>query len=383
MPAVLGIDSSTQSVKVERRDVATGALLGTGRAAHPSTTPPRSEQDAEAWWTALVAAIAEALGDRRVEAASDVVAVSVAGQQHGMVALDAQGVAVHPGKLWNDTESSREAAALVDALGSAAWASACGSVPVAAFTITKLAWLRAHHPDSYARMASVLLPHDELTRRLTGRLTTDRGDASGTGYWSPAEGRWRTDLLALVDADRDWASVLPEVVGPFSAAGSVTADSAALLGLSPSVIVGPGTGDNMGAALGLGLAPGDVVISLGTSGTVYAVSDSPSADPTGCVAGFADASGRYLPLVCTLNAMKVTDAVSRLLGTDHAAFEALVLETPAGGGRSRACALLRRRTYAESTRCDRCVERHSVRREPRTTGASRRRRCGVRAARWP
>ena len=326
MALVLGIDSSTQSVKVEARDVESGALVGTGRAAHPSTTPPRSEQDPETWWSALVAAVLEACSGRSAE----VVAISVAGQQHGMVALGADGRAVYPGKLWNDTESSSEAAALVSRIGVDAWATATGSVPVAAFTVTKVAWLKAHHPEAYARMTHVVLPHDEMTRRLTGRLATDRGDASGTGYWSPSSGAWRLDLLALIDPKRDWTLALPVVVGPFEIVGTLTNNAATELGLAKSVIVGPGTGDNMGAALGLGLEPGDVVISLGTSGTVYAVSDMPTADVSGCVAGFADASGRFLPLVCTLNAMKVTDAVARLLGVDHAAFEALVLDTSAG-----------------------------------------------------
>ena len=329
MALVLGVDSSTQSVKVEIRDAATGQLAATGKAAHPATTPPRSEQPPSAWWDALVEAANLALAgvDR-----SDVVAISVAGQQHGMVALDVDGTPVHPAKLWNDTESALQADALVAQLGTKGWADAVGSVPVAAFTVTKLAWLRSTHPQAFARLASVHLPHDELNRRLTGGCFTDRGDASGTGYWSPRTGEWRTDLLALVDDTRDWTSALPRVLAPFETAGTLSADAANRLGLRTDVLVGPGTGDNMGAALGLGLASGDVVISLGTSGTVYAVSDTPTSDESGAVAGFADASGRFLPLVCTLNAMKVTDATARLLGVDHAEFEALVLHTAAGAG---------------------------------------------------
>jgi xylulokinase len=156
-----------------------------------------------------------------------------------------------------------------------------------------------------------MLPHDWLAFRLTGERTTDRGDASGTGYWSPPEGRWRLDLLGIVDGDLDWARALPEVLGPEDALG---------------------TGDNMAGALGIGLAPGDVAISIGTSGTVYAVSDRPAADATGAVAGFADATGRFLPLVCTLNATRVTDAFARLLGLDRERFHAAALEAPRGAG---------------------------------------------------
>jgi len=176
-------------------------------------------------------------------------------------------------------------------------------------------------PEVFGRIASVLLPHDWLTLQLTGARTTDRGDASGTGYWSPAESRYRTDLLDLVDDTVDWAAALPTVLGPTDAAGEWAETGA---------IVAPGTGDNMAAALGLGLRPGDLALSFGTSGTAYSVSNQPTADPTGQVAGFADATGHFLPLVCTLNAMKVTDAVARLLGVDTARFDALAMAAPPG-----------------------------------------------------
>jgi xylulokinase len=194
-------------------------------------------------------------------------------------------------------------------------------VPVASFTITKLSWLHRREPEAWRRLARVVLPHDWLTFRLTGRLVTDRGDASGTGYWSAAQGAYRHDLLAIVDGDRDWSLALPEVLGPRDVAGAWR-----------GAVVGPGTGDNMAGALGVGLRSGDVVVSIGTSGTVYTVSDTPTADPSGIVAGFADATGRHLPLVCTLNATKVTEAARRLLGVDHLAFDELALAAAPGAG---------------------------------------------------
>jgi xylulokinase len=320
VPLVVGVDSSTSACKVEVRDADTGALVASGRAPHPATTPPRSEQHPDAWWSAFEAACAAAGVPDRYRPA----VIAVAGQQHGMVVLDAAGAVLRPAKLWNDTESGADAEALVDALagGAGAWADACGSVPVASFTISKLHWLRRVERDVFDRVHAVLLPHDWLTSRLTGgRRTTDRGDASGTGWWSPAEGRYRPDLLALVDADRDWSSALPEVLGPAEAAGEWSEAGA---------VVAAGTGDNMAAALGLGIGAGDLVLSLGTSGTAFTVSEHPSADPTGTVAGFADASGRFLPLLCTLNATKVTDAVARLLGVDAAGLDALALAAPPG-----------------------------------------------------
>ncbi len=246
-----------------------------------------------------------------------------------MVVLDAAGAVVRPAKLWNDTESAPDAAALVERLGAEAWSAAVGLVPVASYTVTKLAWLRRCEPDAWARLARVVLPHDWLNLRLTGVAATDRGDASGTGYWSAATSAWRPDMLALVDGERDWAACLPELRGPAEPAGQLVGEARDVFG---PAVVGPGTGDNMAAALGLGLAPGDVAVSVGTSGTVFTVSEVPVSDPAGIVAGFADATGRYLPLVCTLNAARVLDTVAALVGADHEAFDALALAAPPGAG---------------------------------------------------
>ena len=321
MPLVVGVDSSTTACKVQVRDLHTGAIVGSGRAAHPSTSPPRSEQQPADWETAFRAACAEAGLPTRPAPAS----VAVAAQQHGLVVLGHDGEVLRPAKLWNDTESAPDTNMLLAALpgGRQGWATACGSVPVPSFTITKLHWLGRCEPETLRRTAAVLLPHDWLTYRLTGRRTTDRGDASGTGYWSPGEGRYRDDILRLVSDDVDWAGALPEVLAPDAVAGE-------WVGVGSQVA--PGTGDNMAAALGLGLRPGDLLLSMGTSGTACTVSDEPAADPTGTVAGFADATGRYLPLVCTMNATRVTDAAARLLGVDQARFDELVLEAPAGAG---------------------------------------------------
>ena len=319
MALVAGIDSSTQATKVEIRDADSGSLVSSGRAPHPPTSPPRSEQDPESWWTALQAAWSDA-GSPTVEA------ISVAGQQHGMVVTDELGTPLRPAKLWNDTETAADASWLIKKLGSTgAWAEAVGSVPVASFTITKLSWLHRTEADVWARMARVCLPHDWLTWRLTGRLATDRGDASGTGYWSPAGGEYRFDLLEIVGDDVAWPSVVPPVLAPDEPAGN-WGDGAG------GPVVACGTGDNMAAALGVGLGPGQVALSIGTSGTAYVVSDRPTADSTGAVAGFADATGRFLPLVCTLNAAKVTDAIARLIGVDHDRLDRLALDAPPGAG---------------------------------------------------
>ena len=318
MPLVAGVDSSTQSTKVVVCDPATGAVVRTGRAPHPDAT----EVDPEVWWSALLSACEGGLLD-------SVAAISVAGQQHGMVALDDDYRVVRPALLWNDTRSAGAAGELVAELGGpAAWAEAVGSVPVASFTVTKLRWLASHEPGSAARVSSVVLPHDWLTYRMTGSLVTDRGDASGTGYWSARTGAYREDLLELA-----FGRVVgtPRVLGPADVAGSAL--NGALGGVLPDgALVAAGTGDNMAAALGLSIGPGDVVVSLGTSGTVFASFGQPTADASGFVAGFADATGAQLPLVCTLNAARVLTTAAAMLGVDLDGLEKLALAAPAGAG---------------------------------------------------
>jgi xylulokinase len=320
MTLVAGVDSSTQSCKVVIRDAETGVLVREGRASHPDGT----EIDPALWWTALRQAISAAGG------LDDVAATAVGAQQHGMVALDEAGDVVRDALLWNDTRSAPQAGRLTEQLGGpAAWAAAVGSVPVASFTVTKLAWLAEHEPDAAARVAGVCLPHDWLTWRLAGSpsldaLVTDRGDASGTGYFSPATGAYRRDILA---AALGHDAALPRVLGPAERAGTT-----AVQGLSTGTALGPGTGDNMAAALGVGAAVGDVIVSIGTSGVVSAVATVPAADPSGIVAGFADATGHYLPLVCTLNAARVFDATARMLGVDLATLSELALSAPPGSG---------------------------------------------------
>ena len=324
MPIVAGVDASTQSSTVELRDAGTGRLLGTGRAPHPRTFPPVSEQDPRAWWSAfrlaLDAAIVDAGADR-----SDIRAISVAGQCHGLVMLDDAGEPLRKAKLWNDTTSAPQAERMVAELGGDGWAAAVGSVPIAAFTITKLAWVAEHERHLLDRVQHVLLPHDYLTWRLTGRAVTDRSEASGTGYYAAHEARWRTDLLERFVGPRAWDDVLPSVLGPDEAAGTVQRSAAAALGLRADVLVGAGGGDQHLGAAGLGMRTGDVAFSLGTSGVVLTSSEHPIFDPTGIVTGVANAVGGYLPLACTLNATKVTDWAAAMLGVDVAALGDLAL----------------------------------------------------------
>ncbi len=327
MPLVAGIDSSTQSCKVIIRDSATGALVRQGRASHPEG----SEVHPEHWWTALQEAITDAGG------IDDVDAVSIGGQQHGMVCLDESGDVVRPALLWNDTRSAPDAEDLIreagdgdSVAGAAQWASSTGTVPVASLTATKLRWLARNEPENAARTAAVCLPHDWLSWRLAGNgpgtgpaslelLRTDRSDASGTGYFSAIAGEYLPEVLRTTLGHMP---VLPTVVGPLEVAGKTPGGA----------LIGPGAGDNAAAGLGVRAAVGDVVISIGTSGTVFAVSEGSSHDASGLVAGFADATGNYLPLACTLNATRIFDSTASLLGVTLHELGDLALSAPEGSG---------------------------------------------------
>ena len=315
---VAGIDSSTQSTKVVLVRAADGVVVGQASAPHP----PGTEVDPQLWWKAL-----EQAGSGLLERAA---AIGVGGQQHGMVALDAAGRVVRPALLWNDLRSAPQIDTVVSHLGGPqACASTIGSLPAASFTVTKLRWMAENEPANAQATAAVALPHDWLTWMLAGgpgsgaELTTDHGDASGTGYYSPARREWLPDVAAWALGRAPGAGpALPRIADPGQVVGRTA--SGALLAA--------GTGDNMAAALGLSLAEGEVAVSIGTSGTVFCVSDQPSADPGGFIAGFADATGRYLPLVCTVNASKVLAVTAGLLGVGHEEFAELALASTAGAG---------------------------------------------------
>ncbi len=342
---VAGVDSSTQSCKVTIRDAATGAVVREGRAAHPDGT----SVDPRHWWDALGTAVADAGG------LTDVGAVAIAGQQHGMVALDADGHVVRDALLWNDVRSADAAAQMVEEIGREAWVARTGLVPVASFTGTKLRWLRDAEPDNAARVAAVALPHDWLSWRLRGygpadesplgpdldALATDASDASGTAYWDPVRREYDPELFELalgrpmrVAGSEPTADtvVVPRVVAHDEAMGTLDVDVALPNGaVAPAgLVVAAGLGDNAGAALGLGLAPGDIAVSLGTSGTVFGVTATEVLDPSGTVAGFADGTGSRLPIVTTLNAARVLEVIGGLLGVDHDALGELALQAPAG-----------------------------------------------------
>jgi xylulokinase len=315
MGKVAGIDSSTTGTTIVVCDSESGAVLRQGHAPHPLAEGEKpTELDPEAWLLSLGEAA-------RGGVLEGVQAIGVSGQQHGLLALDAGGVTVRAALLRGDQRAQVQAADLLDELGGAAgWTEAVGTLPQAVHPVAKLRWLAQHEPAAAKRVAHVLLPHDWLVWQLLGRpprRTTDRGDASGTGYWSAATGEYRADLVerALGHSVR-----LPDVLGPAEPAGQTP----------EGLLISAGTGDTMAAALGLGLGPGDAVVSLGAGGTVFAVHPEALKDPTGTITAYADATGRHLPLVQVRNAVRTLRGTAELLGTDLPGLSELALRSTPG-----------------------------------------------------
>lgn len=328
---VVGIDSSTQSCKVLVCDAATLEVVREAKTSHPEGT----EVDPAHWWAALKGAIQQAGG------LAEVKALSVGGQQHGLVALNREGRVVRNALLWNDTRSAPQAEQLIEKFGKKFLTEHTGSVPVASFTATKLLWVSQNEPELAKTIAAVCLPHDYLTWRLAGfgpegesefgpqldELVTDRSDASGTGYFDGTKNEYVREILDFII---DHEIVLPRVLAAAEVAGKIAASIAAELGATGEVLLGGGMGDNAGAAMGLNLQSGDIAISIGTSGTIFGVVPGPSADESAAIAGFASADGHYLPLICTLNAARVLDWAAKLLNVDFDELGRLALAAKPG-----------------------------------------------------
>lgn len=318
MGIVAGLDSSSDLTRIVVCDAETGAVIKQGYAPHPvpegSGAGKRTEIDPQAWLVSL----GQAAGGGLLEG---VQAIGVSAQQQGLVALDSGGNAIGPALIGNDPRAQTAAADLVDALGGKhAWVRAVGGVPEAGHPVAKLRWLARQEPEAAGRITALLQPHDWLIWQLLGRperRTTDRGDASGTGYWSAASATWRPDLVEVALGHR---VALPEVIGPADIAGRTP----------EGLLISAGTGETMAAAFGLGVGFGDAVVSLGASGSVSAIHHEALVDPGGIITSYADATGMQLPVVRTLNAVRALRGTAELLGTDLAGLSELALKSTPG-----------------------------------------------------
>ncbi|MBI3880555.1 MAG: xylulokinase [Verrucomicrobia bacterium] len=331
---LIGIDSGTQSTKALVVDARSGRVLAAASQAHgliPNLPPGAKEQHPHAWRDATAQAIKSALKLAKA-GAREVVAVGVSGQQHGFVPLDKRGEVIRPAKLWCDTSTSAECAVITAKLGGpAATIRALGNAVLPGFTASKILWLKKHEPKNFARLATVLLPHDYLNFWLTGERVMEFGDASGTALLDVKKRQWCSAALRAIDADL--ADKLPRLISSDQPAGKLSAATAKQLGLSTGVLVSAGGGDNMMGAIGTGnTRAGVITASFGTSGTIYACSEKPVVDPRGEIAAFCDSTNRWLPLLCTMSVTVATEMMRDCFGWSHAQFEASAAKVPAGSG---------------------------------------------------
>lgn len=309
MDLVAGIDAGTQSLKVLVYDPAKRSVVASASAPLEldSAADGSREQRPADWVAALHTCFAAITPSVRARIA----AVAVSGQQHGFVPLDAAGEVLAPAKLWCDTSTSAECTQIMEAAGGAAQTIALAGNPIlTGYTASKLPWTKTHRPEAYARLASILLPHDYLNFVLTGERFCEYGDASGTGWLDVRTRTWSPELLRATDPDRDLTECLPPIAPP-EALFDIAPAAAKSFGLPATVKVAVGGGDNMMAAIGTGcVVPGRLAMSLGTSGTLFAYSDTPVVDPGGAWAAFCSSTGGWLPLICTMNCTVVTEQVA-------------------------------------------------------------------------
>ncbi|WP_409526404.1 xylulokinase [Nitrincola sp. MINF-07-Sa-05] len=332
----LGVDCGTQGTKVVILERRSARILGEGYAAHAmnSNANGRREQSPEWWVEAFVSAYRMAVDKAAIDT-RQICGIGVSGQQHGLVVLDKHGEVIRPAKLWCDTETAAENERLLEQLGGDKGSiEQLGLVLATGYTLSKLAWLKRHEPESFARIAHILLPHDYINYWLTGELASEYGDASGTGYFDIRTRCWQTDVLALVSSSPHMQQALPALLPAEMPVGYVSAERARLLGLSDRVIVSSGGGDNMMGAIGTGnVSEGVVTMSLGTSGTLYASSATPPATVRPALAAFCSSANNWLPLICTMNLTGVTNQVRTLLDLDLQRFNSLAaLASPGSDG---------------------------------------------------
>ncbi|RKP53682.1 xylulokinase [Pararobbsia silviterrae] len=331
----LGIDCGTQGTKVVLLDPASGVIVARGHAGHPIIAEANGRREQKAvWW---IAALREAIRDLFSKTAyrpADVAAIAVSGQQHGLVVLDEHGEVLRNVKLWNDTETTAENEALCEAAGGERRIRSLinTTIPVG-FTASKLAWVRRHEPETYARIRHVLLPHDYVNFWLTGEYATDSGEASGTGYFDVATRTWSRPMTDLIDPSGVLERALPRIASPLEPIGTVRPEVAAEFGFAPTTRVACGSGDNVMGAVGTGnVAAGRATLGLGTSGVLNLHADTiaDAVDPSVYV--FCGLDGGWLPTVATMNATSTTTLLQKLFDVELDEVERLMSAAAPGAG---------------------------------------------------
>ena len=330
MQTVLGLDLGTQSLKALFYNFAKREVVACESAPLElyQDNSGAAEQQAQ-WW---LDALHQALAGIEPAILASVTAIGVSGQQHGFVGLGKNGDVLAPVKLWCDTSTVEECREITAAYGGEQQCiEELGNPVLTGYTAAKIRRFAKHSAALYEQLDGILLPHDYLNFYLTGERCMEAGDASGTGFLDIRERRWSERMLRAIDAQRDLTECLPDVQVQPGVIGSLRPEVAELTGLPAGIPISTGGGDNMMGAIGTGnLSPGRVTMSMGTSGTVYAFSDTPVIDPRGEIAAFCSSTGGWLPLMCTMNCTVTTEQTRSLLGVDLAHFETQVGSSPRG-----------------------------------------------------
>lgn len=332
MRITAGIDTGTQSTKVVLYDYENRKIVAEASAPHDLISEDNGVREQEAsWW---IRAIADAFSQIPEKLRNSIEAVGVSGQQHGFVPVDGEGNVLRPVKLWCDTSTSGECREITDSFGGeASLLEGPGNLVLPGYTASKILWFKKEHPDLYAKMEMILLPHDYINYYLTGRYTMEYGDASGTALLNIRSREWNDELLKAVDPDRDLRKLLPVLIEAGEPAGSVTAEAAREFGIPEGIPVSCGGGDNMMGAIGTGtVSDGFLTMSLGTSGTIYGYSDTPLIDDEGYLAAFCSSTGGWLPLLCTMNCTVASEQTRALFAKGVKEFDAMAEEAHAGAG---------------------------------------------------
>ncbi len=330
----LGLDCGTQSTKAIALDLETGAILASAQSAYgliEGLPPGHLEQHPDTWIEAAEAAVQGCLGQLGKRRA-DVRALGVSGQQHGLVALNADNEPVRPAKLWCDISTAPQCESFNREFGADEIIAIAGNAMLPGYTAPKILWLKQNEPGNFRATRSILLPHNYLNFWLTGEKHMEYGDASGTALLDVRARKWCQPLIDFIDPAL--ADMLPPVESSRRPAGLLRETLRTEWGLGANILVSSGGGDNMMAAIGTGnVAPGGAVTaSLGTSGTLFAYSGQPIVDEEGELAAFCDSTDGWLPLVCTMNVTVATEQARALFGWDHAQLEAAVAGTRPGAG---------------------------------------------------
>lgn len=288
MAHYLGIDIGTSSTKTLLIDEA-GKVLAEASAEYPVLTPRPgwTEQDPESWWQATVATVHQVMKQSSLKP-TDIRAIGLSGQMHGSVFLDAKQQVIRPALLWNDQRTAEECNELTSLAGGRKklikWVA---NPALTGFQAPKILWLRNKEPKNFKRLAKVLLPKDDIRRRLTGDFATEVSDASGTLLLDVVKRKWSQSLLSALNLD---AKLLPEVFESEDVTGHLTAAAAQELGLSTECKVVGGAGDCAAGAIGNGVVRSGILsTSIGTSGVMFVHSDQPQYDSKGRLHTFCHA----------------------------------------------------------------------------------------------